>query len=65
MVRFVYCVTENPLGETKEIIFSALSSAMKFINDNKRTLLSCSAGYTVYSVVNDGELPDALFSFTR
>ncbi len=65
MVKLVYCKTQNPLGGTAEIAFQSLRHALKFIDSNRAGLLKNSAGYSIYTVVADGELPETLFNFTR
>lgn len=65
MVKLVYCKAENPLGEIAEVEFLSLADALGFIKDNKSGLLEHSAGYSVYSVVPGGEIPETLYNFTR
>lgn len=65
MVKLVYCKTENPLGEIAEVEFPCLADALEFIGCNKSGLFERSAGYSVYSVVPDADVPEILYNFTR
>lgn len=65
MVRFMYCKTRNALGEVVEMFFPSLSDALDYIEAHKADTLKDSAGYTVYSVVPAGCIPETLYNFTR
>ena len=65
MVRFMYCKTRNALGEVIEMLFPSLSDALDYIETHKDTTLKESAGYSVYSIVPAGYIPETLYNFTR
>lgn len=65
MVKLVYCVDSNALGEVKEILFQTLKDAIEWIENHVNTVLKESAGYSVYNVVPDGELPETLYNYQK